>query len=161
MKTVLLLRHAKSKRGPEYETDFERPLAGRGERDAPRMGAFLAEQGPMPDMILSSAAERARQTALLCAEAADYMGEIRFEETLYDSGVDGAMELFWALDNAVQTVLMVGHNPDIAELVEMLSGEWTRMPTAALARIDCPIDSWADLDERGGQLTWVRVPREL
>jgi len=115
----------------------------------------------MPDLILSSPAERARQTALLCAEAADYMGELRFEEALYDAGVDGAMELLGTLDDTVQTVMLVGHNPDMAELVEMLSGEWARMPTAALARIDCPIDNWTDLTERVGQLIWVQLPREL
>lgn len=161
MKTVFLLRHGKSKRGPEYETDAERPLAKRGKRDAARMGAFVAEQGLVPDLILSSPAERARDTALRFAEAAGYVGEIRFEESLYFSGDDAYVELLWAVDDAVQSVLFVGHNPDLESLVEVLTGQWARMPTAALARIDLAIDEWSELVEGEGQLAWVQVPREM
>ena len=161
MKTILLLRHGKSKRGPQYETDSERPLAKRGKRDAARMGAFLIEQDLMPDLILSSPAKRARQTALRCAEAADYQGEVRFEEVLYFAGDDAYLDLLWALDDAVGSVLLVGHNPDMESVVETLSGQYAPMPTAALARVELEIERWADLVEGGGRLAWVQLPREL
>lgn len=160
MKTILLLRHGKSKRGPEYETDFERPLAKRGKRDAERVGAFLAEQDLLPDLVLSSPAERARQTTLRCAEAADYQGEVRFEESLYFAGDDAYLALLQALDDAVGSVLLVGHDPDMESVVEALSGQYARMPTAALARIDLAIERWADLAEGAGHLAWVQLPRE-
>jgi phosphohistidine phosphatase len=161
VKTVLLLRHGKSKRGPEYENDYERPLAKRGKADAEAVGQFVAERDLVPDLILSSPAERARDTALRCAQAADYMGEVRFEESLYFSGADAYLELLWALDDSVGSVLLVGHNPDIATVVETLSGEWARMPTGALARIDLEIESWGELAEKAGKLAWVQVPRDL
>ena len=161
MKTILLLRHGKSKQGPEYETDFERPLAKRGRRDAVNIGKFIADQSLRSDLMLSSPAKRARQTALRCAEAAGYMGEIRFEESLYFAGDDAYMELLWKLDDAVRTVLFVGHNPDIAIVVEALSGQYARMPTAALARINVSITRWSELAERVGRLAWVQLPREL
>jgi len=161
MKTVLLLRHGKSKRGPQYETDYERPLAGRGKRDAVRMGEFLTGRDLLPDLIVSSPAKRARQTALRCAEAADYLGEIRFAESLYFSGDDAYLELLWELDDALGSVLFVGHNPDMESAIEALSGRYARMPTAALARIDFSTESWSELTEGGGRLAWVQLPREL
>jgi phosphohistidine phosphatase len=161
MKTVLLLRHGKSKRGPEYETDFERPLAKRGKRDAARMGTFLAERDLLPDLILSSPAKRARDTALRCAEAADYQGQTRFEEALYFSGYDAYLELLWTLDDQVGSVLFVAHNPDIESAIEAMSGRYVRMPTAALARIDFPVERWSEWTGSGGRLAWVQLPREL
>lgn len=160
MKTLLLLRHGKSKRGPEYATDLERPLAGRGKRDSQRVGELLAKEDLVPDQIISSPAERARQTALRCAEAADYQGTIRFERTLYMSGDNAYLELLWALDDSIGSVLCVGHNPDIESVMESFCRQYVRMPTAALARIDFDVESWAKVYEGGGRLIWVRLPRE-
>jgi phosphohistidine phosphatase len=161
MKTVLLLRHGKSKRGPEYETDFERPLAKRGRRDAARMGEFLAEQDLLPDVIICSPAERARETAERCADAADYQGEIRYEESLYDGNEESYLELLWSLDDAIGRVLFVGHNPTTEAAIETLSRRYARMPTAALARVDFDTDLWVELFDVGGRLVWVQVPRAL
>jgi phosphohistidine phosphatase len=161
MKTVYLLRHAKAKRSPDYPADYERPLTKRGKRDAERMGSFLLDGDCVPDLIISSPAERAQDTALRCAEAAGYMGEIRFEEMLYYKEDDAYLELLWALDEDMRSAMMVGHNPTMASLVETLSGIYVRMPTAALARIDFEVDDWSEVGEGNGQLVWVQVPREL
>jgi len=161
MKRVLLLRHAKSKRGPEYDTDFERPLAKRGKGDSAKVGAFLTEQDLIPDQIYSSSAKRARQTAERCAEAAGYEGEIRFHDTLYMGGVEAYLDLLANTDDSAVTVLCVGHNPDMAEMVETLSGHWARMPTAALARIEFDVEHWEDLVPGEGNLVWVQEPRAL
>jgi phosphohistidine phosphatase len=161
MKTVLLLRHGKSKRGPEYPTDYERPLAKRGKRDAERMGVFLAESDCVPDLIVSSPAERARDTTLRCAEAAGYVGEIRFEEVLYYQEDDAYLDLLWGLDDDLGSVMIVGHNPTTATVVETLSGVFVRMPTAALARIDFAIGEWSEIQEGKGQLAWVQLPSQL
>jgi uncharacterized Ntn-hydrolase superfamily protein/phosphohistidine phosphatase SixA len=161
MKTVLLMRHGKSKRGPKYETDFERPLAKRGRRDAARMGEFLVEQGLLPDVIISSPAERARRTAERCADAADYQGEIRYEDPFYFGGEDAYLERLWAMDDTLSCVLFVGHNPTTEAVVETLSHRYVRMPTAALARIDFAADRWTDLFQVGGRLAWVQIPREF
>jgi phosphohistidine phosphatase len=158
---VLLLRHGKSKRGPEYETDYERPLAKRGKRDAARVGAFLVERDLVPDLIVSSPAERARATAERCADAADYQGEIRYDESLYFGSEEAYLELLWSLDDTVGRVLCVGHNPDIEGAIETLTHTYASMPTAALARIDFEADSWGELFPVGGRLAWVQLPREL
>jgi len=161
VKTVLLLRHGKSKRGPEYETDYERPLAKRGRQDAARIGAFLVEQDLLPDLIVSSPAERARATAQRCAVAADYQGDIRYEGSLYSGSEEAYLELLWSLDDTVGRVLCVGHNPDIEATIETLTHKYVSMPTAALARIDFDTDSWVELLQVGGRLAWVQLPREV
>jgi phosphohistidine phosphatase len=161
MKTVLLFRHGKSKRGPEYDTDFERPLAKRGRRDAVRMGEFLAEQDLVPDLILSSPAERARSTALRCAKAAGYLDEIRFERSLYFGGKESYLELLWSLEDMVSRVLFCAHNPDLEMVVEGLGHRYVRMPTAALARIDADAERWVELFKVPRRLVWVQYPREL
>ena len=161
MKKVLLLRHAKAERGPEYPDDVDRPLAGRGKRDAVQVGEWMAGQSLVPDLVISSPAKRARQTARRCADAAQYTGGIRLEDTLYLSGENTYLELLRGLDDRVGSVLLVGHNPDMAVLVERLSGQAVRMPTAALARIDLPIERWSELAEGQGGLTWVHVPGQL
>ena len=155
------MRHGKSKRGPEYETDFERPLAKRGKRDAARMGEFLVEQDLLPDVILCSPAERARRTAEHCADAADYQGEIRYDESLYDGNEESYLELLWSLDDTIGRVLLMGHNPTTEAAIETLSRRYVRMPTAALARIDFDTDLWGELFDVGGRLVWVQRPREL
>jgi phosphohistidine phosphatase len=161
MKTVYLMRHAKSKRGPQYETDYERPLAKRGKQDAARMGAFLAEHDLLPDLIVSSSAERARDTALRLAEAADYQGEIRFEEGLYFTDDATYLELIWALDDTLASAMFVGHNPATESIIETLSDAYVRMPTAAVACVQFEGEAWGDVEEGMGHLTWVERPKEL
>jgi phosphohistidine phosphatase len=161
MKTIYLVRHGKSKRGPEYETDVERPLAKRGKRDATRMGAYMAEHDLLPGLIVSSPAERARDTALRLAEAAHYQGEIRFEDALYFTTDQAYLDLAWGLDDALASVMFVGHNPATESVVEMLSGTYARMPTAAVACIQFEVETWREVQPGIGALAWVERPKEL
>jgi phosphohistidine phosphatase len=161
MKTIYLVRHGKSKRGPEYETDFERPLAKRGKRDAARMGAYLAEHDLLPELIVSSPAERARDTTLRLAEAADYQGEIRFEDVLYFTDDQAYLDLIWGLDDALASAMFVGHNPATESVIETLSGTYARMPTTAVACIRFEADAWGEIQEGVGRLAWVERPKEL
>jgi phosphohistidine phosphatase len=161
MKTILLLRHGKSKRGPEYETDFERPLAKRGKRDAEEMGAFLAEQDLVPEVILCSPAERARETALLCAQAAGCEDVVRFERSLYGGGEEAYLSLLWALEDTVSRVLFCAHNPDLEIVAEELVRRYVRMPTAALVRIDADAERWDELFKVARRLVWVQYPGGL
>jgi phosphohistidine phosphatase len=161
MKTILLLRHGKSKRGPEYDTDFERPLAKRGKRDAVRMGKFLLDQDLVPDVILSSPAERARDTAVRCAKASGCRDVIRYERSLYGGGEEAYLSLLWALDDTLSRVLLVAHNPDLEIAAEELGHRYVRLPTCALARIDAEAERWSELFKAPRRLVWVQYPREI
>lgn len=163
MKTLLVLRHAKSSWNDGALADHDRPLNERGERDAPRMGNLLRQQRLTPDVIISSDAVRARMTAEAVAEAARYAGEIRLEPLLYGAAPDDILVVLRAApDSNAATVMIVGHNPGLEALVGQLTGERQDLPTAALAQIDLPIDRWRDLDESTrGTLVDLWRPKEL
>src|SRR6476620_4207001 len=128
MKTLLVLRHAKSDRSNAALRDHDRPLAPRGEADAPRMGAALAALDCLPERIITSTAVRARDTAHLVATAMAYDGPLLERDSLYGGGTDGLLDALRACDDAAATVLLVGHNPDLEELVSLLTGGETAQP---------------------------------
>ena len=162
MKTLLLLRHAKSSRDEIAVADHDRPLNKRGRRDAPRMGRLLREEGIVPDLVLCSTAERARETARAVAEASGFSGETRLERTLYLAGPSRILATLQGLPPEVKTAMVVGHNPGLEELLGLLTGEEERFPTAALARIALPLKTWKDLDPRvRGKLMSLWRPKEV
>lgn len=162
MKTLLLLRHAKSDWAEPDLSDHDRPLNGRGKRDAPRMGQLLRAEGLTPDWIAASSAKRARKTARLVAEACGYEGEIQVEEVLYLAGPEAYLEVLSAAPESAECALLVGHNPGLEELLEALTGEAEGLPTAALVRVTLPVARWAEVDENTeGELVRVWRPREV
>ena len=88
-------------------------------------------------------------------------GEIRLDDSLYFTGDEAYLELLWDLPDTTGSVLFVGHNPTTESVIETLSSRYVRMPTAALARIDFAVEQWREVDEGGGQLVFVQLPREL
>ncbi|HEX5735676.1 MAG TPA: histidine phosphatase family protein [Blastocatellia bacterium] len=161
MKTLLLLRHAKSSWDDVALRDFERPLADRGKRDAPRMGEELKLRTPLPDLIISSPATRARQTAQAVVDSGGLTARMEFNDSIYGATSAELMRLIRRLPDAVNCALMVGHNPGFEELVSRLTGSDERMPTAALASIEFQIDHWNDLEDGAGRLIWLLTPKKL
>jgi len=160
MKTLLLLRHAKSSWDDPEIADHDRPLAKRGRRDAPRMGALLREEELTPDLILSSTARRARKTAEAVAEESGYAGEIELHDEFYPGAPQDYLSALQKVWDEYQRVMVVGHNPGLEELLETLTGETLHLPTAALAQVALPIEHWIDLDEETeGTLINIWSPR--
>ena len=147
MKNLLLMRHAKSDWDDNRLSDFDRPLSERGEYDAPRMGRVLKYEDLVPDLILSSAAERARTTAELVADGCGYEKDILTTRELYMAYIDHYYEMVSALPDTLQTVLVVGHNPGIEAFLSKLIMSWQGMTTANIAQVSLPLDHWADFDE--------------
>ena len=162
MKTLLVLRHGKSSWSDPALDDHERPLNKRGRRDGPRMGKLVREYGLMPDVVISSDAARARLTAEAVVQAARYAGEILLDQQLYMASPADILSLLRTVRANAETVMIVGHNPGLEELVALLTGEQQDLPTAALAQIALPIDQWRDLklSTRGTLLGHWR-PKEL
>lgn len=162
MKTLLILRHAKSSWHNANLSDHERPLNERGKADAPRMGKLLRQEDLVPDLIISSSAERALATAEAVALACGYEGEIEVTRQLYHAYPDTYREVLHARGGQYPCVMVVGHNPGIEVLVEELTGQTELMPTAALAQIHLDISHWTDLtEERPGKLVNLWRPKEL
>ena len=160
MKSILVLRHAKSSWKFPKLSDSQRPLNKRGKQDAPRMGELLIEENLVPDLIISSPAVRAISTAEAVAEASDYENEIQTAEQLYLGGINSFLNIMQNVPNHFDRVMVVGHNPGVEDYVEILAGEWVKMPTAALVHIELPIDDWADLSGNiGGSIRHVWLPK--
>ena len=162
MKTLLIMRHGKSSWKDETLSDHDRPLAKRGRLDVPKMGAFIQDQDIVPEIILSSTAKRARETAELFAEATRFDGSIYFHRSIYHGDTSDYFDLLQTLDSGHRIAMIVGHNPGLEELISNLvdSDEW--MPTSSIARIDLDIDSWQVLNEfTTGVLIELWRPREL
>lgn len=163
MKTLLMLRHAKSSRDDPSLEDHERPLNKRGRRDGPRMGELMREHRLTPDLIISSDAARARLTAESVAQAAGYAGAIVLDKHLYMAGPADILAVLRTVpETKAETVMIVGHNPGLEELVAQLTGDQEDLPTAALAQITLPIDRWRDLrSSTRGELVGLWRPKEL
>jgi len=166
MKTILLLRHAKSSWSDPSLADVDRPLAKRGRKDAPRMGAVLSAFDCVPDVILSSPARRARETAELTARAAGFRGDIRWEESFYGGSAGDLMAALRRLPDDVQRPMLVGHNPTMEATAAALLGDGAfagggvlRMPTAALVCLEIGIDRWVALQRGEATLRWFLIPR--
>jgi phosphohistidine phosphatase len=143
---LLILRHAKSSWADSSMDDWQRPLNERGDRDAPRVGEWLREHSLMPDVIITSDAVRALTTAQAVARAAGYAREVIAEPSLYHAKPDDVIGVLNGVADDAHTVLIVGHNPGLEEVVYQLTGERYGLATAALVELDVPIDRWSELD---------------
>lgn len=161
MKTIYLLRHAKSSWKDESLSDIERPLNGRGKKAADTMGAFLKREKILVDLVLSSSAVRARQTIDRVLVAANIVTDVRFDERIYEAGVQRLVEIVRQIENGKKNVVLVGHNPGFEELLEWLTGTIERMQTGALAKIGLKTTSWNSVSEKSGSLEWIVRPKQL
>lgn len=146
MKTLFLVRHAKSSRDDPRHSDKDRPLNDRGRRDAPRMGERLAKQEVKPDLILSSPAVRALSTTKIIAKKLDYkVKDIVIDARLYAAAADDLLEVIRNLGDKRKRVMLVGHNPELSELAHRFSSEISDMPTCAVAEFVFDMKSWSDV----------------
>jgi|KBSMisStandDraft_5_1062788.scaffolds.fasta_scaffold127708_2 phosphohistidine phosphatase len=160
MKKLLVLRHAKSSWTDPDLADFDRPLNERGLRAAPFMGSVIVKDGLEPELIISSPAERARTTAELVVQGGDLAADVRFEERIYEASPHTLLQIVSDLDDDLETVLLVGHNPGIEDFVKLLTGVYEPMSTAAMAVIELGIDYWEDVAAGTGKLLEVVRPKD-
>lgn len=161
MLKLYLLRHAKSSWDDMNQADFDRPLNKRGRQAAPVMGSVLKKKGIKPDLILCSPARRTRETLDLVVDAARLKSPVSFEEHIYEASLGELRRLLRGQKEDRQSILLIGHNPGMANLLSDLTGEYEHFPTAALACISLGIESWRDLEPGTGSLDWILRPKEL
>ncbi len=164
---LLVLRHAKSAWDTDAETDFDRPLAKRGKKDAPRMGKWLREHELIPDHVVCSPAERTRQTAVaVCKPLGVDKKSICWEAQIYMGTTEALLEVLGDCPPAAGMVMIVGHNPGLEDLVEYLCGvvevpaDGKLLPTATLAYLEMP-DAWDSLAAGSARLLSITRPRSL
>lgn len=154
MKTLLLLRHADAEKLAPGASDFERRLTESGRTQARELGTQLKQQIAIY-LVLSSAARRARETTELVLAAAELSPEIRYEQAMYETSAPQLLALLSKTDDAIGTLLLVGHNPVMEDLAQALTKRAVHMSTCTLATITFEIDRWSDVAEGGGVLKRV------
>ena len=143
MKTLFLVRHAKSSWDDPALADKDRPLNDRGKRDAPKVGERLAKAGAKPDLILSSPAKRALTTAEIIARKLGYKRKnIVVDDRLYAVEAEVLLAVIRQLDDGAGCVMLFGHNPELTELAHRLSSKISHLPTCAVAEFTFGVKSW-------------------
>lgn len=169
MRTLTLLRHAKSSWDDPVETDFDRPLNGRGRRAAARIGRLLRDEGLAFDAALASPALRVKQTIEGVEEGYRARLHPRFDRRIYMASAAALLELAQAADDGCAHLLLVGHNPGLEDLALMLAADadprradvLVKYPTAALCTLELPADRWADAAEGTARIARFVRPRDL
>jgi phosphohistidine phosphatase len=161
VKTLLLLRHAKSSSKDQGLADFERPLNDHGRKAADLVGRFLAKENMDIDLVISSPAVRARETTELVLRAANRSPELRFDQRIYEATPARLLEVAAQIEDEWKSVLMVGHNPGMEELLTLLVGVEYHMPTATLAKIALNSKKWDQILAEQGVLQSFVKAREL
>ncbi len=163
MKTLTLVRHAKSSWNHPGLADFERPLNKRGERDAPRMGNRLAARNIKPQIIVSSPAVRALTTAEVVASALGFQpAEIITDDRIFHAYSDQLLDVIRDFDASLHHVMLVGHNPGLTDLVEQLAQAGIlNIPTCGIVLLGFSVDRWQDVSDAAGEMLLFDYPKNI
>ena len=161
MKELILVRHAKSSWKDSSLGDRERPLNNRGERDAPEMGARLARRKQRPDLMVSSPAVRALETARIIAGKLGYpRKDIEVEERLYGAGLAELLDAIRNTDDSVAMLVLFGHNPGLTELANHLGPRLIpNLPTCGVLHLEFEADTWSVVGHARGNEVLFDYPK--
>ncbi len=163
MKTLYLMRHAKSSWKDAELSDIDRPLNKRGKDNAPKMGLHLKKLKARPQLIISSPAKRAFKTAVLVAKEIGYEEKnIRIDMSLYGANVEEILELVHGIADQLDKVMLLGHNPAFTQAVEMFCDhDLINLPTCGVVRIDFQNRKWQNIKPGKGKLVFFEYPKKL
>ena len=162
MKTLYLIRHAKSGWSKPDTRDFERPLSRKGKKDINTIGSYLALRGINPDLILSSCALRAQETTDKLAKKIQFDGIRYYLEELYLTSLEDIKEIVMIQDDEIESMFMIGHNPQLHELANILTDEHiSKFPSLGVVAINFDITSWSEISKRKGELDFFIFPKQF
>ena len=163
MKTLYLVRHGKSSWRHRELRDIERPLKKRGVEDASMMAGHLKQKGLKPDLIISSSARRAHQTATIFAEGLDYkVDDIEVNRSIYSSLYEELLAVILGLDDKHNTVMMFGHDPTLANMASHLTSHvFEKISTSGVVCITFNVEKWENIAQRTGHLEYSVYPKML
>jgi len=163
MKTLYLIRHAKSSWDDRDQTDFERPLNKRGEHDAPLMADILNKKRIEPDLIISSPANRAFSTALIFAEKLNYdLNSVKTDNRIYEAGLRELISIVREIDEQYNTVIVFGHNPGLTSFTNLLGDKFIpEMPTCSIVGLELDVAQWNLVERHCGKIFLFEYPKKL
>ncbi len=162
MKTLLLMRHAKSSWKNTEVADHERPLKKKGRKDTVLMAKQLKKKDLIPDLIYSSSAIRATETLEILLDSLKFDGKAKVKDVLYMAEPETIIDKINSVDDDVDKLLIIGHNPGLESLTQVLGDKIDALPTGAIAVIILPINKWSELStETEGELANLWTPAEF
>ena len=162
MKKIYLIRDAKAEGFSEDVSDFERALRKKGSKELKTIGSYLRLRGISPDIILSSCALRAQQTATTLSEALSFDKECLFLEELYYPPYDDVISIIMAQESECESMFLIAHAPYITELANKLSSETVaKIPSAGVLALDFAIDDWSELVLGSGSIDFFIYPKQF
>lgn len=162
MKTLYLIRHAKSSWKDSSLPDIDRPLNSRGKRDAPFMGKVLFQKDVQPDLLVSSPAKRARKTAVAFARALDYpKAQIQIDPAIYEASIEDLFKVIRAWADDLSSVLLFGHNMTYTMLANLYANpSLDNVPTTGIVAIQFEINKWDAVTTHNGQMLFFEYPKK-
>jgi phosphohistidine phosphatase len=162
MKTLLVIRHAKSSWANPLLPDFERPLNDRGLRDAPQMAKRLKEKEITPDIIITSPAKRARTTCKIFVDVLQHPTEtIKEIKDVYHADEDTLLNIIQSLPDKYEVIFLFGHNPGLTDFVNKMVDEWIQnIPTCGVVGISFRASLWKDVHWKNGELKFFDFPKK-
>ena len=162
MKTVILLRHGKTSFDEYFSNDHNRTLAIQGIKDAEKMGLFLSQKNELPDLVISSTAIRAKNTANLAMKMGKWKCPMSLNEIIYTGSTNDLLTIVQKQDDMLNSICIVGHEPKLSNFVDLsTNNEHTKFPTGSMAKIDFEISKWEFVKFGLGKLNWLINPKEL
>ena len=160
MKTLYLVRHAKSSWKDSSLSDFERPLNDRGNSDKKTMAKRLKEKQTQLDLLLSSSSRRTRQTTKAISQELEISSsKVEFKETLYHASTHEMLNEINTVSNGINNLMIVGHNPGTSNLCGYLTDNYRDFPTLGIAKITFELDYWEEISKGTGTLEWFDYPK--
>jgi len=162
VRTLYLIRHAKSAWSEPNISDFERSVSKKGKKDINTIGSYLSLVGIKPQLILSSCALRAQETSDLLSKKINFTGERHYLRELYLTSVEVIKEIISIQDDTIDSIFLIGHNPQLHELANSMIGEHiSKFPSLGIIAIEFEMDSWSDLDNNEGKIDFFIFPKQF
>ena len=162
MKQLIIFSHGKAEQDTMAKDDYDRTLTERGRKNATDMGVFILKKNGTPDLILSSSAKRAHETAILSAEGMEYsVDNIQTDQNLYFAPARWIMNVISKLPDDINSCIFIGHNPGLTDLINILGVNLDNLPTASTACFEFNVESWKEITTEHANFKWLKVAKEL
>ena len=161
MLSIIIFRHGKSDWDAIYDKDHNRPLSKRGIKAAKKMGNYLKQINQIPDVVISSSAIRAKNTAELAMNSGDWKSIFYIEPRIYGGSSEELLNIVQKINKKIKTVCLVGHEPICSSFISLCTFHSQRFTTASMAKIDFEFKEWSEINFGKGILNWIKSPKEI
>ena len=159
--SIIIFRHGKSDWNAIYNKDHNRPLSKRGINASKKMGIFLKYKNQIPDIVISSSANRAKTTAELAIKAGNWNSNFYIDKRIYGRSSNFLLQLAKLIDDKHKNICFVGHEPTCSSFISLSTFHSTRFKTASMAKINFSLKSWSEIEFGNGTLEWLISPKEI